>query len=99
MPGKRDAPFVPGRRIVLPERPFFWTLDQVASILQVSEPWLNKRTTYAGRSLQTGRAMLRAVNLAEPDDTPVWRISQNELLRWLAHHGVNIKSITSTKRD
>jgi len=99
MPEKRGAPFLPVRRITLPEHPFFWTLDQVASILQVSEPWLHQRTTYAGRTLQTGRAMLRAVNLAEPDEPPMWRISENELLRWLAHHGVHIKSMTRTKRD
>jgi hypothetical protein len=76
-----------------------WTLDQVASIIQVNEAWLHRRTSYAGRSLTTGRAMLRAVNLAEPDEPPVWRVSNNELLRWLAHHGVNIKSILNTKRD
>jgi len=43
--------------------------------------------------------MLRAVNLAEPDETPVWRVSNNELLRWLGHHGVNIKSIMNPKKD
>ena len=96
---KRDAPFIPERRIELPERPFFWTLDQVASMIQVSEAYLHRRTSYAGRSLKTGRAMLRAVNLAEPDQEPKWRVSNNELLRWLSHHGVNIKSMTRAKRD
>ena len=96
--GKYDAPFIPERRIVLPEHPFFYTLDQVATILQVSESWLRKRTSYAGRTIDTGRAMLRSVNLAEPDDSPVWRISERELLRWLAYHGVNIKSTTNEKR-
>lgn len=96
--GKYDAPFIPMRRIVLPEHPFFYTLDQVATILQVSESWLRKRTSYAGRTIDTGRAMLRIVNLAEPDDSPVWRVSERELLRWLAHHGVNIKSTTNEKR-
>jgi len=96
---KRDAPFIPERRIELPERPFFWTLDQVATIIQVSEAWLKRRTSYAGRSLKTGNAMLRAVNLADPDEQPVWRVSNNELLRWLSYHGVNIKSMTRAKRD
>lgn len=92
---RTDAPLFHERRIELPERPFFYTTDQVASILQVSEEWLKRRTNYAGRSLKTGRAMLRAVNLAEPDETPLWRISENELLRWLAHHGVDIRRITT----
>lgn len=98
-PQKSDAPFrIPERRIELPVHPFFYTLDQVASILQVSESWLKRRTDYAGRTLKTGRAMLRAVNMAEPDETPVWRVSENELLRWLSHHGVNIKHMTRAKR-
>jgi hypothetical protein len=97
-PRKRGVPFIPARRITLPEHPFFYTLDQVAMICQVSPTWLKQRTSYAGRTIDTGRARLRAVNLAEPDDAPVWRISERELLRWLAHHGVNIKSTTSEKR-
>ena len=99
MAGKHDAPFIPERRIVLPERPFFWTIDQVASILQVSESWLKRRINYAGRTLRTGRAMLRAVNLAEPEEQPMWRVSNQELHRWLAHHGVSMKRATRTKRD
>jgi len=94
MPKKTDAPFLVERRIELPDRPFFWTTDQVALMLQVSESWLRQRSSYAGRSLVTTRSMLRVVNMAEPDETPVWRVSHNELLRWLAHHGVNITRLT-----
>ena len=96
--GRNNAPFIPERRIVLPEHPFFYTLDQVAAIIQVSEHWLKQRTSYAGRTIDTGRARLRAVNLAEPDEAPMWRVSERELLRWLAHHGAHIKSTTSEKR-
>jgi hypothetical protein len=96
---KGDAPFLRERRIALPEHPFFYTLDQIRGILQVSEGWLHRRTSYAGRTLSTGRAMLRAVNLAEPGDEPMWRVSEAELLRWLAHHGANIKSIMRAKRE
>ena len=96
--GRNSAPFIPERRVVLPEHPFFYTVDQVAMICQVSQVWLNKRVSYAGRTIDTGRAKLRAVNLAEPDESPTWRVSERELLRWLAHHGVNIKSTTSEKR-
>ena len=41
-------------------------------MLQVSETWLRQRSSYAGRSLTTTRSMLRVVNMAEPDETPVW---------------------------
>ena len=99
MPSKRDSEFVPVHRIALPEHPFFYTTDQVAGILQVSEVWLRRRSSYAGRSLQTGRGRLRVVNLAEPDEPPVWRVSENELLRWLGYHGVNLKSMMSKKRE
>jgi len=94
---QRD-PSLSNRRVTLPDKPFFYTLDQIASLLQVSEGWLRKQTIYVGRSLDTSRSMISAVNLAEPDETPIWRISEREFIRWLGYHGVKTRQLMKTRR-
>lgn len=38
------------------------------------------------------RDKLLAINLAEANERPKWRVSQRELIRWLARKGYKVKS-------
>lgn len=77
--------------IQLPRHEFFYTLDQVAMILSVEEPWLRGRIYFAGRMPDTFvRDKLQAVNLAGANERPRWRISNRELTRWLVRKGYKV---------
>lgn len=79
--------------ITLPSHEFFYTLDQVALLLSVGESWLRERVYFAGRMPDTHvRDKLLAINLAEANERPKWRVSQRELIRWLARKGYKVKS-------
>lgn len=73
----------------LPPRPFLYTVDQVAAILSLT-PGNVKRLYlwYDGRQVGVRpKDKLRAVNIAGEDDRPEWRISEQELIRWLRLKG------------
>lgn len=78
--------------VSLPDPEFFYTIDQVAYLLSVEEQWVRQRTFFYGRSPKRKRLDdLEAINIAKPDETPVWRISHRELTRWLIRHGHKIQ--------
>jgi hypothetical protein len=82
-------------KLGLPPMPFFYHLDQVAVFLnQTVEDLCETRIFFAGRSIGKPTIMqLRAVNIAvDPDDTPDWRITQGELIRWLKVLGIRVYS-------
>jgi hypothetical protein len=70
----------------LPYRPFFYTLDQVADIFQVSD--VSRYLHYDMRSPGV-RSLdkLLAVNIAPEGTQPEWRVEEQELLRWMHHKG------------
>lgn len=76
-------------QIGLPMRPFLYTLDQIATLIATDVAALRSRFIYFdGRS--TGRRppdRMWARNIAEPGDTPEWRVAEAELLRWLRRKG------------
>lgn len=78
--------------VTLPARPFFYTLDQVATMLGVTEATLKSRYVYFhGHSL--GRPlsdMLSARSISKVGEPPDFRISEEELIRWLKRNGYRV---------
>lgn len=74
--------------IRLPKHDFFYTLDQIALILSVKESWLRSQVYFSGRMPDSHhRSKLLATNMAEEKAHPRWRVSERELIRWLARRG------------
>ena len=75
--------------IELPKRPFLYTMDQVATLLNVSEEQLKRQYVhFEGRSIGPHeRHHLLARNIAPPNDKPDWRCTERELLRWFKWKG------------
>jgi hypothetical protein len=68
----------------LPVITFLYTLDQVASMLQMNvETFINKYVYLHMRSGPFLRHQIRASNIAPEGEKPDWRIAQNE---WLPCH-------------
>jgi hypothetical protein len=69
----------------LPPRVFLYTLDQVASLIEFD--LLRFKTGmvyYDNRSVGAKRSHdLVAINIARPGETPEWRVTEPELIRWL----------------
>lgn len=77
-------------RIGLPPRVFFYTVDQVATLLEMREKQLRDRVLfYEGRSPGIcPKTKIRAVNIMPEGETPEWRISENALLGYLRSRGI-----------
>ena len=75
--------------VIMPTRPFLFTLDQIGLMLQLSESDLIGRYLFlVGRSSFTVKPFhLRAHNIAPQDAEPEWRVAEFELIRWLEYHG------------
>lgn len=78
--------------VTLPSPPFLYTLDQVALIVAWSKDKLHRRTFYLLRSTGVkSRDDLEAFNIAASGEKPDWRVSEQELIRWLRRHGYRPK--------
>jgi hypothetical protein len=78
------------RRVGLPPRPFLYSIDQIAWIVNVKiETVMDRYIFYAGRSIGTRPpGMMTARDISpRPDDIPVWRVGETELIRWMQHKG------------
>lgn len=79
--------------VVLPVVPFLFTLDQVAGIVQMSLASL-KSTYIFYLQRTTGPKRVHhftAVNVAPDGESPEWRISEDELKKWLHRQGFRFK--------
>lgn len=74
----------------LPPRPFMYTRDQLSVILNISELELHKKYLwYENRQVGAKPVdKLRAVNIAPLDEKPDWRVSEQELIRWMKRQGL-----------
>jgi len=85
-----------GQTIGLPPVIFMFTLDQIASMLNIEEMTL--RTSYLyfnGRT--TGlrkRSHMMAINIGENDAKPDWRVSHQEFVKWLKRHGFRTNQLS-----
>lgn len=73
--------------IGLPVPIFTYTLDQIATMIQMTEADLHKNVIWL-----TGREFghrplnrLAAVNIGPKEDEPTWRVEEVEFVRWCKH--------------
>jgi len=77
-------------KIGLPPRIFMYSPDQLAALLSVKESYVMKTLLFYDRR-EPGirpREKMRAVNIAPEGETPLWRVAENELLRYLRLKGI-----------
>lgn len=77
-------------RIGLPPRIFLYTPDQIATLLSLTEKYVRDTLLFYDRR-EAGirpKNRLRAINIAPEGETPQWRVTENELLRYLRLKGL-----------
>lgn len=69
----------------LPPRPFMYTLDQIATLLSVPESRVRRDYCwYENREVGTMSPLkLKTVNVSPSVEAPDWRVSEQELIRWM----------------
>lgn len=81
-------------KVGMPLRPFLWTLDQIAVMLNVEEKTIRHGRGYLyyeGRSTGVrARDLMTARNIAPADQRPDWRVAEREFLRWLKVKGFKV---------
>lgn len=90
------------RRVGLPPRPFLYTPDQIAYILNVKiSTVLDQYLWYEGRSIGARpRNMMLARNIAPSSEyAPVWRVGEQELIRWMQRKGFKFYEHTGLYSD
>ncbi len=77
-------------RVDLPQKPFLYTLDQVAHLLDLRVDTLQLHYIhFDGRSIGVQpRDKLLAHNIAPTGVKPNWRIAEKELIRWMKNRGI-----------
>lgn len=80
------------QEVGLPIREFFYTVDQIALLLELREQYVRERILfYEGRSVGAPRKdEMVAVNFAHEGDKPEWRIAERHLKRWMRFKGYKI---------
>ena len=76
----------------LPLRPFFYTLDQIAT-LTAMEVHQVRRMCYVAERGDTGvrpKDKLYTINMAPAGEQPDWRVEEKEFVRWLRHRGLSV---------
>lgn len=73
----------------LPFRPFLYTVDQIAVLLNLDERTILREYLYfEGRSIGTrSKQLMVARNISPPTKDPEWRIAERELVRWMRFKG------------
>lgn len=85
---KRTRPLKAGD-ILLPTRPFLYTVDQIAVLLNVTDQQVITQYLYLeGRTIGIqSRSVMIARNIAPDDARPDWRVAEYELIRWFKWKG------------
>ena len=90
------------RRVInLPVRPFLYSMPQVAGILSITIHHLQMNIAYYdGRSIhrQTPHDM-KFINIAKEDKRPVWRVAEQELIRWMKIKGFCVHDASWARRN
>ena len=83
---------VPYNQVGLPPKPFLYTMDQIATLLSLSEDQVRRQYIwYDGRSTgSTSVHLMIARNIAKPGATPEWRVADRELVRWMRVKGFKL---------
>lgn len=74
----------------LPPKPFFYTIEQVAYLLNLEERYVkNLLLHYQERSVgPCPRDKIYAVNMAPAGETPVWRVNERSLVSFMRFKGL-----------
>lgn len=77
-------------RIGLPLRSFMYTSDQIAGLLELKEDYVKKKLFFydVREPGLCPKSKMRAVNIAPDGETPVWRVTEREFLRYLRNRGI-----------
>lgn len=80
----------PSEKVGLPPKPFFYTIEQICTMLSISEKDLKLRVLfYFGRSVgPIPKDRLVARNVAADNEKPIWRILEKDLVRWMRFKGI-----------
>ena len=83
-------------KVGLPVLVFMFTIDQIASMLNVSEDTVRLvYLYYQGRSSGLKkRHHMMAINIAPEDENAAWRVSLEEYRRWLSRMGFRSGDLT-----
>jgi hypothetical protein len=74
--------------IVLTRPPFLWTLDQIADLIQVQMASFYRWVYYEGVDAGGRKPdLLTAHNIAPLGEKEEWRVSEDEVARWLRRRG------------
>lgn len=86
--------------VVLPTHVFFYTVEQIGHMLDCSPEHLRYYILYyQGRDYgPKARGKLRAINIATPDDKPIWRISEQDFISWLKSKGITFHETVRPSR-
>ena len=81
-------------RVGLPPRPFFYTVDQIGTMLELDPEYIMKRMLhFEGRSVGVcPKDKMLAVNLAPDGEKPEWRIPESRFLGYLRSRKVKFYS-------
>lgn len=92
MPSKTDA-----ERFELPPRFILYTLDQIATMLNVGLPQVKQSYIHYDRRSPGARPGDRMVarNIAPEGEKPDWRVAEKELIRYLRKRGFKIYNRTT----
>lgn len=84
------------QKVGLPALVFMFTIDQIASMLNVSEDTVKLvHLYYQGRtSGLKKRHHMMAINIAPENQPAMWRVSLEEYRRWLSRMGFRQDDIT-----
>jgi len=79
-------------KLGLPPRVFLYTLDQISTMLQVDIKVVKaKMLHYERRSVGTApKSKIRCINIMPEGETPEWRVTEREFIRYLKNKGVRV---------
>jgi len=90
----------PGARSVgLPPRPFLYTLDQIATLLDLTQTQIEQQYIFWDQR-SVGRVpknKMMARNIAHHDQKPDWRVAERELVRWMKYKGFRFYERSSVR--
>lgn len=76
-------------RIGLPPRTFFYTIDQIATLLSVKEDTVKQWLHFANRSVgPCPKDKILAHNLAPAGEKPIWRVAEKNFVSWMRFKGL-----------
>jgi hypothetical protein len=77
-------------KIGLPPRIFMYTPDQIATMLELDLTYVKKTLLFYDKR-EPGLApktKMRSINIAPEGETPEWRVTERELIRYLRNRGL-----------